>query len=446
MSCDIANESIQLDLSSNIVSGAYSFIELALSVILLRAFRVIFEWYILKTVYEDRKPIRLTSTRLSLFCDPGLAPQQIARVSVFVVVLVIVLTTIGGFGIIGVTIQDFEKVTVKAKVGGVKNGNFINFKDHISPNGNLVSAAFLMVKRVPCQVLGPRKDVVYGSFNDIDDPMTVKWPYDTELNDSTCLKESSKYEDEIIRTESFITQTNNGASCRFSFDAKGLPKNRTVKIPPLSEQLVNCEYEVLELWCSSYLEVGCAGTLRFKERQAYGEIVFASLDGGKSIEAFLARYLHNDRSVTPVLKSMSFILSMGLLGKNAVTLPALRYVAMASFETNVVVRRLSGQKNVTRVNAILVGTTLGIAVLITLVTSGIAFGGWVIFVARAGRRRYNKFNSAMDALSCAAAETLRFEDCNNLMKRKRGVCLALKNGIVGPVEDGVVTDDDSFNG
>ena len=101
---------MRINISADIVNGIYNFVEAALIILLLSFLRTTISWNNLKTVYDGRKPLQLKRTRLSILCDPGLAPLNVGRVAVLLATVVVVLTVTGGLGIVGKTEPVYEYV------------------------------------------------------------------------------------------------------------------------------------------------------------------------------------------------------------------------------------------------------------------------------------------------------------------------------------------------
>lgn len=350
----------------------------------------------MKTIYHDRKPLRLKSTRLSLVCELDLAPPNLSRAAVTLATLVVILTAIGGFGIIGSTEQAFENVRVRNKVVAA-NGIYVDFRDHISKDGNLVSGTFLLLERTTCSSSDIGVNFVFGRINDLQDVTSVEWPRDTAISNSTCLHEDSGFKEEIILQEQAVREEIDLRGCRPYFNMSDVPKNDITQLN-VSENIDDrdCPFRVLELWCSNHERLRCAGSL--KMARGFGEILyFHGREGGLAITVSL--YRAKEQQDSEMLKSMAFISDFVMRG---VFLDSIRRMSMTRIETNVLVEKISGERNVTDVNVPLVALTFGTAVLITLITGLSAYTGWTLYVAKAGRRMYNKFNSASDALSCVS--------------------------------------------
>ena len=108
-----------------------------------------------------------------------------------------------------------------------------------------------------------------------------------------------------------------------------------------------------------------------------------------------------------------------------------RWIALSRVETNARIKKLAGKRNVTDVNVLLVTASFGTAVVITLLSGLLACSGWILYVAKPGRRNYNKFNSASDAMSCASFAMFGNEDFSH-SGRNSGILLKATDGFVRP--------------
>ena len=85
----------------------------------------------------------------------------------------------------------------------------------------------------------------------------------------------------------------------------------------------------------------------------------------------------------------------------------------------------------TDVHIVVVAATFGTAVVITFLTGLPAYSGWILYVAKPGRRNYNKFNSASGAMSCASFAMFGNEGFSHY-GRNGGILLKATDGLVRP--------------
>ena len=433
---------MQISFSANIVSGIYNVIEVVLSLCLLQFLRAILCWHNLKTLYNERKPLRLKSTKLSLFCDPGLAPPNLLRLAITIAVVVLGLTGIGGFCIVGITVPEYETVKVRNKVVAAK-GNYIDFRDHVSEDGELVSGTVLLLQSLTCSRSDQETRYVYGMVNDLADLTSVKWPAGVVKSyvggkSSSCLMGNSGFEDEVIlELRKSLQPTNFTANsvtrCYASvrnLDVSDVAENEFTLFLRETDQDgtgavsdsdgKDCSFQVLEVWCSNYHTLRCVVLLKLLDDF---QVIMLLAERGRISDNVIGSVRITIRPDSEQLKSMAFLSG---IPQRPVIIPTLLKMVMLRVESNAEVKRFVGKKDVTQVDVALLASTLGPAVFITVVTGLIACGGWAIFIARPGRRGYNKFNSASDALSCLKVETFRDGGCR--FRRDGGALLEVRDG------------------
>ena len=257
---------MRLNISPNIVSGIYNLAELVLCLLLLSFLRTTISWYNLKTLYDDRKPLRLKTTRLSVLCDPGLAPPNLSRAAVIIAILVLGLSVNGGLGIVGTTEQIYEDVTVKNKVVNA-NGSYIDFRDHISKDAKRVSGTIVLLQSPLCTEASIETLFLYSHTNDLDDLTTVQWPSDTFVSNSTCAMEESGFKYEInqqglIPLKGFTSAS--AMDCDVSYDLADVPRNDITRVPVSQKTNSTCPFHLEELWCSNYLGISCFGSTKIE--------------------------------------------------------------------------------------------------------------------------------------------------------------------------------------
>ena len=374
-------------------------------------------------------PLRLTSTRLSLFCDPGLAPPKLARFATTAGVLVLGLTGIGGFSIIGTKVVMYETVKVRNKVVAAKD-NYIDFRDHVSEDGKLVSGTVLLIQRSMCVRNSRGKFNLYGMANDLADLTSVKWPpgaFTSKIrgNGTSCLMSSSGFQDEVVLELINPVQPSNSTICSLNINVSDVAKNRITRLLTSAVDARNCPFQVPEVWCSNYHRLRCAGSPKYSD--GFGDILIFADRGviGYDETPFRTKMRRDPEQ----LKSMAFLADSGVITPPR-TVAVLQKMVSLRVQSNAEVKRILGKKNVTLVNVALLASTLGPAVFITFLTGLIAYRGWTIFVARAGRRGYNTFNSASDALSCANVEA--FQDGGCRFRREGGAFFEVKGCQVRP--------------
>lgn len=305
------------------------------------------------------------------------------------------------------------------------NGSYIDFRDHISRDANLVSGTFLLLQSPTCITTVSNGSFHFCEINDLDDVTSVKWPRTTDVSNSTCVMEESGFLDEVIYVERVplqdLVHRNLMAEWGDILSRADVPKRDISRVPvPQTTNNKTVPFHVEEIWCSNYRKKSCAGSLKIAG--GFGELTFR---GG--VEAIPSTYRTKKRQDSEILKSRAFltdILNLEGVAKS-------RRMALSRIETNALVRKYAGRRNVTDINVALVAATFGTAVVITFLTGLLACTGWTLYVAKPGRRNYNMFNSASDAMACASFVMFRDEGCS-LPGRNSGIFLKATDGFVRP--------------
>ena len=412
-------------MSANILNGIYNCAEVVLNLLLLSFLGTIISWYNLKTVYDDRKPLRLKRTGLSFICDPGLAPPNLARAAVVIATLVLGLSVSGGFGIVGKTERIYEDVRVRNKVVGA-NGSYIDFRDHISKDGKLVSGTVLLLQHPFCLRGAVYSFILYSCVNDLDDLTTVKWPSDSWVLNSTCVMEESGFKTEIILQEFELLEElqTDLRNCAVDVALADLPKSDITRVPVSHETNAGCQFYIDEVWCSNFLRTYCVGSMKIAG--GFGEVHVLGDSLGRYGYRFF-NYRTEKQQKPEMLKSLAFLHDVVKISPSN----SHRWMAQSRIETDALVKKFVGMRNVTDISVVFIAATFGTAVVITLLTGLLACMGWILYVAKPGRRNYNKFNSASDAMSCASFVMFGGEGCS-LSGRNGGLLLKETDGSVRP--------------
>lgn len=427
--------------SSNIISGLYTCIEVILSVVLIRSIRLIFAWYNLKSIYNDRKIVQLSTTRLSLFTDPGLAPRKLSRASVVISLAVLALLTAGSFGIVGKSEEVIELEKVGQKVTLAEENNVVDLRMHISEDFHMsdpfLSGTILLLSGASCQTKSSKKTTTFGYFNELDDLTTLKWKRNDKPRNSTCMITGSQYVPEKIFEES-IERLDSKAEiereCQHMFEALPVitslvPGQMTQISLPGDLSPKKCPISFLEMWCTTGHQDSCAVSVYFRKTEMYSEILVAY---NVFDDTYTLRKTTNQRTSSPasggVLQNIAFLAA----AKMEDQLEWARYAARFRIETNAEIRKIVGMRDITHINVALVAATVGVAVFIIFFVRVAAIWGWIIYITRPGRQEYNKFNSALDAISCAAVETFREGGCR--FRKSTAVSVKVTAAGVGPVK------------
>lgn len=219
--------------------------------------------------------------------------------------LVVGLSVTGGFGIVGETEIMYEDVRVKNKVVSA-NGSYINFRDHISEDGQLVSGTVLLLRSLFCIGSSVYNITLFSCTNDLDDLKIVKSPIDNPVLNSTCVMEESGFTNEITRHESNAIQASSqGAfrTCSTLVDVVDVPKNDITRVLTSLKIDANCTLYIEEVWCSNFLTIYCVGSIKIAG--GFGELhVFVDTYGTR----LLLTALRTEKRPAPeLLKSMAFL-------------------------------------------------------------------------------------------------------------------------------------------
>ncbi|KAI0562870.1 hypothetical protein FGB62_50g215 [Gracilaria domingensis] len=366
--------------------------------------------------------------------DPGLAALWLSRLLALLATLFTALLTAGAFAFVGSTEPVYQSVSVRNKVVPATRGNYIDFRQHISPDGLNVSATFHLLFSPSCVRSGYRTKTTYARTNDLHNLNDTRWSRDDILLNSTCINEENGFVEEILDTEQFGLPTYGTEDCIYLMAFAILDAHADHTPPELSAFNGSCPYRDPEVRCSVSIlsdnAIECIVSIRVQDD--FGGFTLFHLSFGQ--ERFVARFhvsRRPEREDAKVLESMAFIASMmpeesAVLFREAVT---------SRVEENATVQKVVGERNVTQVNVGLILATLTSAMALLLAVAIVAAVMWVRVVWLKGRRGYNSFNSNEDALA-SAAETLRWHnDCGTARAEEEMVVRGL-NSVYVSIEAG----------
>ncbi|KAI0558727.1 hypothetical protein FGB62_190g013 [Gracilaria domingensis] len=328
--------------------------------------------------------------------DSGLAPRELSRMFALIAVLFTALITAGGFAFVGATEPVYQTVHVRNKVVPATRGNYIDFRNHVSPDKRVVSATFLLLILPVCIDGGFTNSTWYSRINEFHNLRDIKWPRTFRIFNITCVFEANGFVKETILT------TQDGFPLYGTDDCLHLLKLETFKQLQLPSSITpaihgTCPYQDVELRCSNHSIVQCVGSARVQDDFG-GFILFHSIIRQTQIEISTHHGRTLERDDLHVLESMVFVASI----YPETDLYSLRNCAASRVEESASVQQLVGERNVTQVNIGLIISTFGPSIALLILLAAVASVMWVRVVWFKGRRWYNSFSSNEDSLACVA--------------------------------------------
>ncbi|KAI0559063.1 hypothetical protein FGB62_169g42 [Gracilaria domingensis] len=367
--------------------------------------------------------------------DPGLSPEFLNRLLAVVGLVFVALLTAGGFAFEGTTIRHTQSIYVGNKVVPATAGNYVEFRNHISPDRKFVSATFLLLSHARCLDENYYKGVwnfaLYARMNNLDNLSDVKWPQNITISNSTCVWSAGGFKEEILMSWKFEDSKKlfNGCYINFREVLSEFPKNETKQMQvPEEDDYFNCSFRILSMWCSYYWAPRCAASFRTDD-DLNGFMYLSFRQGCQKNQCFsytrreiVWSYRANDISNNGNLKQMAFLADFFYPSRKSTWLMVFQRV-----QANSTVQRIS-ERNVTLVKARLFTVTFGAALAIFLGLKIVCFALWFRIVWLKGRRGYNGFVSNGDALSCAVQQVLLAG--HGIKNHDKGKAVVHMNGVV----------------
>lgn len=394
---------MRISIASNLVSGAYTCLELVITVVIARFITFALEAWNVKRVYDDKGKLHLTGTRLNSLTSCGLSSKKMSIVTAFVFGAVVVLSTIGGFAIVGVSREHFEPVTVKNLVTKAAPGQHVDYSKHIRFEEYLYTMSgtvWLLFQLVGCRRLSsPSEPMVYEYANDLNDLTTPLFRPETADLNQTCITTASGYKPRVaLRDKAVVVQDFDAISrCEWNVAWDNIPTREVTSVGV--QQQRDCQFPVEEAWCFKTDEVFCAGEVITPA--GFGLSTFVvHLQSGDPPSGFIL--LLDDRPAIGNLKSVAVLLALGA----DISPASIWYMSLLTVERDATVEKYVGDRSETEVDEVLLAATLGPALLILISTGLVALVAWAKIIILPNRRTYNRFNSSLDILSLGLTATL----------------------------------------
>ncbi|KAI0560113.1 hypothetical protein FGB62_124g02 [Gracilaria domingensis] len=354
--------------------------------------------------------------------DPGLAPRALSRLMALIGLLFVALITAGGFAFVGATEPVYEEVHVRNKVVNATRGNYIDFRNHVSIDGRLVSATLLMCLS-ECSEQNLKTSTFYNQINDdFRDLRDIKHRLDYARN-STCVTEANGFVEE--RRGEYVRDNHQAREACLDlipYEETGrLNRANVFRQTPMNG---TCPYQDIEVRCSdSDSGLYCVGNAR--RQDDLGGFVFfkfvrlriRSARMQTMVDHQVFRLRLPERDDTDVLTSTAFLLSRFTGRMDAFVL---RNCAASRVEKNASVQKVVGDRNVTQLRIALLMSTFGPAMALLVALATVALVMWVRVVWVKGRGGYNGFSSNEDALA-SAAQALRWHTDGEAERAGNGV-------------------------
>lgn len=145
-------------------------------------------------------------SRLDKIVKYGLTKKSFSRVSSVVGTITLLLTIAGSFSIEGRSRPNYTPISAPVMTFlANSSSSYIDYTKHISPNGSLFSATYLLASHSTSCMNRGKTQVEYfsamNSFADLETPLFSQYAN----NNSTCIMEEEGYEKSILYTEREIS-------------------------------------------------------------------------------------------------------------------------------------------------------------------------------------------------------------------------------------------------
>lgn len=363
-----------------------------------------------RRIYEEGRKITLMKTKFSLFVHQGATEKNIGVLIASLCSIIYILVIAGGFSINGFSQDMFVPISAPVRIGYGRN--VIDYTEHISEDGSLVSGTFLAARDVTtCIEFGKDYVKLYSGVNDLVDVNAVKWPTETFLGNSTCLYLESGYKDDY-NTPMQMKSMNSTSKCYLQVEVDS--RIRLGKCKPFTSE--SCPFRVHEFWCSwNVLNVsvgqieydgGFTTVISYLEGSS-NEVLTIPTKVMAEVKLFGEEFFDNRLNETAI-RSMAHLIGSGVISYD--TNQAI-YLGIMSVETNVQVSKHDGTAEFTEIDVRFLGFTLGLALFLTLVMGCVTYLGWTVVNANEKVKGRNRLYSSEDMLTHAISMSRKNKHC-----------------------------------
>lgn len=425
---------MRFDISPNIANGTYTALELLVIVLISRFLTTILECWNVQRTYDAKLKPRLTTSVFELLSNHGASTKLAHTIALCLVTAVIALTTAGELAISGVTETDFRDMQVRNLVRAAQQNNRLDFSKHISFDDHRVSGSVILLKSSwYCESFTDGHSRVHEFFHDLEDVTTPKWDPSQHIHNTTCLVLGNNFEQKLptisLKLENFNISFER--DCGWKVDIDNIPLRKLTKAEAITG--TQCPVNILETWCFRSFGLSCIGLAQYKDM-----FIFSTFQRGHP--GWYLTYSQFDLEGpldSSILQSMAMLLEVGV----SIHPWRLLLTVQLNLERDATVKRIVGSRDETKVNVVLLTSTLGPALLLTTITGFIALFAWVNVLAIPRRLKVNRFNSPMDLLSHAAG--MKFGKSEFSHSRHRAIWFGVHSSqpIVGPIEKADATEE-----
>eukprot|EP00178_Gracilaria_changii_P015771 TRINITY_DN4433_c0_g1_i1.p1 TRINITY_DN4433_c0_g1~~TRINITY_DN4433_c0_g1_i1.p1 ORF type:complete len:471 (+),score=57.28 TRINITY_DN4433_c0_g1_i1:158-1570(+) len=405
---------MRIAVHSNLISGLYFIIfETLLPLFLSFALQKLISAYNLHTIYNRKQPLHLTKTRLSIVCTYGISSAKHARLASILGSLVLLLCILGSFSIDGrsrrATTLNNAQYFITAASG---DDEMIDFAQHISANGTMVSAAYIMARAASnCRVQNVGTRIMFSAVGSYDGDINLISHARSSLpSNLTCA-----YEQNGFRNGATFVQEHTSQERRFGRDCQlfneysetiandsslALARKRRNGTIWEARAHIRCskgDAEVMQTWCASFENLLCLSQVRLDGRFFVMFQVFESAIAFPRAVIIAPRYTEQaERSRT--MQSAVFLMARSLNPDVAGALGLSR----VSIKRNTKVEMDAGEVLETEIIVWLIIVTAGLATVLTLSVCILALIRWRQYVVQHGLKEKNSLSGAMGIMSLAA--------------------------------------------
>lgn len=371
--------------------------------------------------------VRLTETRLALVTDYGLTTNTTGRVAAIIGTVLVALIIIGSFSIDGRTRRPLNEVVEKNVVIAINSSEeAVDYRDHVSEDGKRVSGTFILTREAAtCVDIEGEISTWYSSVNNLRDIDSVTFDGRLFPINSTCRRKSEGYDNQ----ESFKTRFLRGREIEESRKCRYIigEQEPGSKLSKTTATLSSCDMEIFETWCAHY-----SGFVCISQARTFDGGYFMIYNVGESAwyanRIFFDHYVFEHPFPTNAVRSAAYLFATGAEHEPVL----LHVITRSTVKVDSFVPLLSECVQETNINLALLLGTAGTALFVTAVVAVAAFFSYWRDIVAPGRHDCNRFNSATDAMLCAASAALD-GDIDGLVQTGVFIGVSREEPHVGPL-------------
>lgn len=266
-------------------------------------------------------------------------------------------------------------------VGRASTENAIDFSKHISTDFSRtvnVSGTFLLIRdALGCAQSSNMIRSQFSAINEIDDLNSVKWPIENGFQNSTCVVEDFGLKKRVAFRESIWKEVPDLSRCYANIEVV-----RGNKVTRADANLNGtCPCDLLEVWCfPKYPSFPCFGLLKFLQGFSIIKIrTRTAVTSNYPLQmADLDHYFWAEKPPHTFVPSIALLADamIGYSGEQG------RRMAWLTVYENIEIEQLDDDIQETEVNLVLLFSTLGLSLALTILFSAASVLSWVQYILK----------------------------------------------------------------